>query len=70
MTTFPSVGRLLMMEILSGALIKLGHRSSQISPDIWFFITFNILVIRVPKKMKFLYFQVIYDMMLQVFKEN
>jgi hypothetical protein len=30
--------------------VKLGHRYSQISTDIWFFVAFNILVIRVPKK--------------------
>jgi len=28
-------------------LINLGHRFSQISTDIWFFVAFNILVIRV-----------------------
>ena len=27
--------------------VKLGHRFSQISTDIWFFVAFNILIIRV-----------------------
>ena len=41
--------------------VKLGHRYSQISTDIWLFVAFNILVIRVhpcPQKRKFLYSRV------------
>jgi len=40
--------------------IKFGHRYSQIFTDIWLFVIFNILVIRVhpcPQKRKFLYFE-------------
>jgi hypothetical protein len=50
------------MTICDGYQVKLGHRYSQISTDIWLFVAFNILVICVhpcPPKKKFLYFELV-----------